>query len=493
MFSISGRRLLRGAGQTARSGVCCALSAALILLATALCAAQTRREPNGSRPPAAPSFAHDVLPIFRTACVGCHGGAHPAGSLALTSCADLMRGGQSGPALVAGKSGESRLVRLLLGTLQPQMPPGGALKPGDIAAIRAWIDAGAKNDTALPTAGKAPAHTLGTAAGTHRAALPAAGAAARTRLRVPTPVTALAFRPDGRLLAVGTYREVQFRDVATGRLLAVWGGHTEAVHALRFTPDGRWLAAGSGVPSASGEIRIRDMAAGREVRTLGGHTDFVTALAFSPDVKTLASGSVDKTVKIWDVTTGTLLRTLRDHADAVWSVDYSPDGKYLASCSGDRSVKVWDPATGKRLYTIDAHDDIIYDVAFSPDGKSLLTASADRSAKLWAFGAESAAYVRTLEGHAQAVLSAAFAPDGKTLATASADRTVRLWRTGDGGSVRTLSEARDWIYAIRFSPDSKRLAAGTWDGTVLLWNTAAGTLETTFSTLSRPTQERSRR
>jgi hypothetical protein len=94
---------------------------------------------------------------------------------------------------VGGKSGESRLVKYLLGTLQPRMPVGGALKPAEIDRIRRWIDAGAKADAGPPVE-KAPASP--------EDAMPT--------LAVAAPATALAFSPDGKTLAVGAYREVQF-------------------------------------------------------------------------------------------------------------------------------------------------------------------------------------------------------------------------------------------------------------------------------------------
>ena len=84
----------------------------------------------------APSFQKDVLPILRTACLGCHSAENPTSGLALNSYAGLMKGGKGGVCIVPGKSADSRLVKYLLGTLQPKMPQGGALKPGDIDHIK---------------------------------------------------------------------------------------------------------------------------------------------------------------------------------------------------------------------------------------------------------------------------------------------------------------------------------------------------------------------
>src|SRR5207244_6508234 len=86
------------------------------------------------------SFSTDVLPIFQASCVGCHGNNNPQGGLTLTAYAIAMKGGKGGPEIVPGKSADSRLVKFLLGTLQPKMPLNGALKPAEISLIRRWID-----------------------------------------------------------------------------------------------------------------------------------------------------------------------------------------------------------------------------------------------------------------------------------------------------------------------------------------------------------------
>jgi WD40 repeat protein len=417
--------------------------------------------------PGGVSFHREVLPIFRAACVGCHGEKNPSSGLNLTSYVSLMRGGKGGAPVVPGKSGDSRLVKYLLGTLQPKMPVGGALKTAEIDRIRQWIDAGAKVDAPIAATG-APA------------------APAMPMFAAPTPVTALAFSPDNKTLAVGAYKEVQFWDVETRRLAHVWRGHADTIHALVFSRDGKWLAAGGGTPGVSGEVRLWDVGAGREARILGEHTDVVNALAFDPKGSRIASGSVDKTIRVWEVATGKALATLRDHSDAVWGVAYSPDGKYLVSSSADRSVKVWDAATWKRLYSIAAHEDTVYAVEFSPDGRSLLSSSGDQSAKVWTFGPESSGLARVLAGHHLAVLAATFAPDGKVVATASADKSVKLWTAADGKNTITLGDPKDWVYTVRFSPDRKHLAAGTWSGDVLLWNAADGKLEGALSTMRFP-------
>src|SRR5262245_28256288 len=89
-------------------------------------------------------FVRDVQPIFRTHCVGCHGPAIHQNGFRLDRRSDAMRGGtirMIGP----GNAEASRLYLRLLGdSMGTQMPPTGALKPEQIAIIKAWIDQGAE-------------------------------------------------------------------------------------------------------------------------------------------------------------------------------------------------------------------------------------------------------------------------------------------------------------------------------------------------------------
>jgi hypothetical protein len=163
-------------------------------------------------------------------------------------------------------------------------------------------------------------------------------------------------------------------------------GHDGAVESVAFSPDGRLLASGSW----DNTVKLWDVATGREVRTLRGHTDWVRSVAFSPDGRLLASGSWDNTVKLWDVATGREVRTIRGHDIEVESVAFSPDGRRLASGSGDGTVKLWDVATGQEVGTLRGYTDSalgwVLSVAFSPDGRRLASGSKDGTVRIWGVG-----------------------------------------------------------------------------------------------------------
>src|SRR5215467_11634646 len=87
----------------------------------------------------APSFAKDVAPIFESNCSGCHAGTVKMGSLDLDTFEGLMKGGNMGPVVVPGKSGESRLFLMITGKATPAMPLNGKqLAKGEIEVIQKW-------------------------------------------------------------------------------------------------------------------------------------------------------------------------------------------------------------------------------------------------------------------------------------------------------------------------------------------------------------------
>jgi len=66
-------------------------------------------------------FSRDIEPILSRNCYGCHGPAMQTSGLRLDRTADALKGGYSGPALVPGKSSESRLIEVVVAG---KMPPG---------------------------------------------------------------------------------------------------------------------------------------------------------------------------------------------------------------------------------------------------------------------------------------------------------------------------------------------------------------------------------
>ena len=116
---------------------CGTLLAGLALLLLCACATAAATD-DGDR-----LFRESVATIFAERCVSCHAAREPKGGLSLTSRQGALAGGESGPTIVPGMPAEGTLLDYISGE-KPEMPKKGPpLSATEIAAIRAWIAAGA--------------------------------------------------------------------------------------------------------------------------------------------------------------------------------------------------------------------------------------------------------------------------------------------------------------------------------------------------------------
>src|SRR5690606_37520816 len=90
-------------------------------------------------------YLKQIKPVFQARCYACHGALKQEGNLRLDTQAQMVQGGDSGPALIAGDVAASLLVqRVSSNDESERMPPEGEpLKPAEIAALSSWIAAGA--------------------------------------------------------------------------------------------------------------------------------------------------------------------------------------------------------------------------------------------------------------------------------------------------------------------------------------------------------------
>lgn len=370
------------------------------------------------------------------------------GTLDLDTFAGIQKGGHGGPVVVPGKSGESLLYLRITGAVAPAMPLSGKkLADGEIEIIRKWIDAGAQP----PAPGEVVAKSA--------PAIPDI----KPRVAVKPLIGALAYRPDGKLLALGTFKEVRLVDPEGGKIVATLSGEAEDVRAVAFSPDGRLLAAAGGLPARSGEVKIWDVEKRALLRTIAGHTDCIYAVEFAPDGKRIATASYDKLIKLWDVDSGKEIRTLKDHIDAVYALAFTPDGKRLVSASADRGVKIWDVETGERLYTLSEPTDGLNTLALDPSGKRVAAGGLDRTIRVWSLEEKGGTLLTSLIAHEDAILQLAWSPDGKYLVSSAADKEVKVYKADDLTIVKTWSQP-DWALSVRFAPDGKSFAVGRFDG-----------------------------
>ncbi|MBI1915194.1 MAG: hypothetical protein HYS12_10715 [Planctomycetes bacterium] len=204
-------------------------------------------------------------------------------------------------------------------------------------------------------------------------------------------IACVAVSRDGRFALTGGAQLVLW-DLKTFQNFKPFTGQPAWVHAVAFSPDGNVLAG-----DEFGAVILRSGTNGRQLRRFKGHSEIVWSVAFSPDGKYLAAGGggrldaqqnlyvpgEDNTVRIWEAATGKEVRVLKSHGGEVHSVAFSPHGKRVLSCGRDGTVSLWDVNSGKETAVLRGHTLFAEQVVFLPDGRRALSASFDRTVCLW--------------------------------------------------------------------------------------------------------------
>ena len=416
-------------------------------------------------------YDKDIEPVLVNKCMFCHSGNLKEGKLDMATYETLIKGGKRGASIVPGNSGQSLLTKLCGKTERPLMPPKNEepLKPEELALIKLWIDQGAK---APATVREKPKVIVG---------LPPASV---------QPVRGIAVSPDKATIAASRGNQIHIYDAGSGAYIrslvdpdlktpdkkqAVKAAHLSLVESLAYSPDGKYIASGS-----FQEVILWDAATGQLRTRFTGYADRVVTLDFSHDSKLLAAGggapTEDGEVKVYEVPSGKQILDLKNgHSDTVYGVCFSPDDKMLATCAADKFVKTWEMPSGKFIKAFEGHTHHVLDVGWSPDGKLLASAGADNVVKVWDF--EKGEQVRTINAHNKQVTRLVFVGKKNEFITCSGDQQVRKYRT-DGGNAGNYAGGTDYLYAVGVSPDGSVVAAGGQEGVVRVYDAGGKLLKT---------------
>lgn len=408
------------------------------------------------------SYFRDVQPILQRSCQGCHQPSVKQGGLDLTSYTLLAKGGSRGPAIPL-------LIDYVTGKRQPQMPLGASPLPGDqIELLRKWVAAGGKDDTP-------------------------SGAEERISLDKPPVysqppiINALAYSPDGALLAVSGYREVLLHKSDGSGIAARLLGKSDRIHSLLFTKDGKTLIAAGGTPARFGEVQIWDVASRKMQRSISAGSDTVFGASMSPDGTLVAVGCTDNSLRVFDVATGKEAQKIPHHENWVLGTSFGVNGKRIVSVGRDRAAKLTDAASGQFIENVNLLRGELSAIARHPTRDFVVIGGEERVPYYYMMDrprvmkvADDTTLIRKLEMQDGVILALAFSPDGNHIAVAGAADQIRLYSTATGDRTAVFKGHQAGIYALAFHPNGRQLAAAGFDGHVRIYDVAAGTLAKDF-------------
>ena len=319
-------------------------------------------------------------------------------------------------------------------------------------------------------------------------------------------VDAVAFSPDGSLVASATYdlnneptlRMTHVYDARTGKPT-----HTFQGKFLAFSPDGAQILTSSegrildsldldlSLEREEQDVVIWDTHTGERVTTLKGHEGSVTHGAFNSEGTRLVTASRDRSARIWTTRADLGYIPLAGLKGFIRDIVYSPNGVHIMARTGT-TLSVWEAQAGKPVVMIDVHDpdqelasdaaydrdtiqleyapeDVITSAAFDQGGTNILTTSSDGSTYLWDL--RTGLKVATFKEDDLGIWKGAFLKGDKRIVTISGDMTVRVWDLGDQRRVAIFkdSEERDVEWAD-LSSDGTRLVMVKKNSLTRVWD-----------------------
>jgi WD40 repeat protein len=495
-----------------------ALLALLVVPAVLLAADEPKKDKLGAGSLPKVSYDKQIRPMFQAKCQGCHQPAKAGGGYVMTAFDRMVKGGESDDeAIVPGKPADSHLMEQITpgkdGKAQmPQNKP--PLSAGEIELITRWIAEGASDDTPRNVQARydmehPPEYT-----------------------RLPV-IPALAYSPDGSLLAVAGFHEVLLWKADGSELVGRLVGLSERVESLAFSPDGTKLAVTGGLPARMGEVQVWDVAKRKLALSVPVTYDTVYGVSWSPDGTKIAFGCTDNTVRAIDAKTGEQVLFSGSHND--WALDtvFSADGSHLISVGRDMAAKLTEVPTQRFVDNITSitpgalkgglsalarhpkRDEIViggsdgepklyrvfrqtvrvigddsnlirefpplpgrvYSVAVSNDGKRIAAGSSlDGKGEVSVYGYE---FDTALPPKIKAI-------NQKVNTSRSAEEAAELEKYHKEGvkQIANVKVTQGGIYAVAFRPDGKVLAAAGADGLIRLINPETGSLVKEFASVT---------
>ncbi len=328
-------------------------------------------------------------------------------------------------------------------------------------------------------------------------------------------VSAIAYSPDGRLLASGGLGEIKLWDVASGKELRTMKT-SSAVLSLLLTDNATLVAAGvssyggqteillyniftgksirtvpleirsqSAALSSSGEvaafgcddgsIKLYEVQTGNPIREIKLEFGTPSAIAISPFGSLIATGDDIGSLQLWNIASGKSVRKFEGHSNYTNAVAFSADGNFIASAGKDSTVRIWD-VPGKHEGLLISDSNAVTCISFSGDNNFLARGTRDGMLRIWNRPGGRDVYSAKAHGSGAVVSSLAWSPEGTTLANGSYAE-IKLWDIAGKRELAKLGGSSGSVASVAFSPNGEILAASDYLGKIAFWDLNLGRIK----------------
>jgi len=420
-------------------------------------------------------FRERIAPVLTARCQACHGSKTEGGYSVATPAKFLTAGDSEAVPVVPSKLDESELWRRLISEDDSERMPvdSDPLSAAQLAAVKAWIEAGAPIEEA--DLGRAMAElTIAT-----RVAAP-------EHYPRPLAVHALALGSGADEVIVGGYAEVTRWSMRTGELLAripITGPH---VASIAVSADSKQLVVSSGSPAQRGVIELVMLDEPQLAHSaLPATADVAPHLALSPDGLRVAIGGHDGSLRVAEILSDHRfdgLQVLTPHADAILAVAWSENGERLITAARDRTAKLFDAKSLELIASYDRHERAVggagffgkRSLSFDETGRLRMMAGDDSDGVV----AEQSGLPRVLQ-QIVATQDQIFVADRNRLRRFQVEKKTVDNGTSEDGKPKTKDVTRfreqpsldaavgEWITSVAVNESA--IAVGTQQGSVTVW------------------------